>query len=71
MTWNIIKVGLFGPSLKSKPQIHNPIRHNHVSSNSRKFLMEIEPRISGSTTHPKPPTTRQHLDGSHVRIIVK
>lgn len=70
MTWNI-KVRPFGPSLISKPQIHDLICHNHVSSNLVKFLVEIEPKISGSTTHPKPPITRQHLDGSHVRIIIK
>lgn len=71
MTWNIIKVRPFGPSLRSKPQIHDLICHNHVSSNLGKFLVEIEHKISGSTTHPKPPTSRQHLDGSHVRIIIK
>ena len=36
-----------------------------VKSNLEELLVGIKPRMSGSTAHPKPPTTRLHLDKWH------
>ena len=49
MTW-LIKVG-----------IHDHNRQNRVLGNLGELLVGIEPRISRSKSHPKPPTTRLHL----------
>ena len=45
--------GSLNPLLRSKTQIHNLIRHNHVSGNSKELIVGIKLRISKSITHPK------------------
>ena len=53
-------LGSLDPPLRSKPRIHNLIRHNHVSGNLEKLLIGIKLRMSKSITHPKHLTTRLH-----------
>ena len=50
--------GPLDPPLRSKPPIHDPTRQNHVLSNPWELLVGIESKMSRSTVHPKPPTTR-------------
>ena len=62
---NLTKVRHFGPTpLWSRTQIHKSTYQNRVSSNLGKLLVGIEPNISRSTAHPKPPTTGRHPDRS-------
>ena len=53
-------IALWTHPVGSKPQIHDPICQNRVSSNSRELLIGVEPRMFGFTAHLKPPTTRLH-----------
>ena len=53
MTWNITKAWPWGVNHGC-----NPTHQNHVSRNPRELLLGIEPKMSGSSVHPKPPTTR-------------
>ena len=59
--WSLTKVGCFRPHLwGSKPLIHDSTHQICVSGNTRELLVGIKPRMSWSTTHPKPPTTTLH-----------
>ena len=65
MMLNLTKVRHFGPTpLWSRTQIHKSTYQNRVSSNLGKLQVGIEPNISRSTAHPKPPTTGRHPDRS-------
>ena len=57
MTWSLTKLGPFGPTLG---EIHNPTHQNRVLGNTRELLVGIKPRMSRSTTNPKPPTARMN-----------
>lgn len=53
------------------PQIHDLTYQNHVSSNPKKFLMGIEFKMSGSTTHPKASNIRLNSNEYYSRELIK
>lgn len=59
MTRSLTNLGPFGPTLG---EIYNPTHQNRVLGNTRELLVGIEPRMSRSTTNPKPPTARMISD---------
>lgn len=62
MTWNLPRQGHLDPSLENKPRIHEPTRQKRVSSSLGELLVGIKPRMFGSKTLLKLPTTRLHLN---------
>ena len=62
--------GPLDPHLRSKPQIDNPTHQNCISGNPGELLVGIKPRTSGSTAHPKPPTTMLHPNGWSIKVLL-
>ena len=63
MMWKLTKAGPLYPLLGSEPQMHNPTCQNLVLGNPGELQIGLEPKMSGSTNLPKPPTTRLYPDG--------
>ena len=69
MTWNPTKGRAFWTHLWGVNHGYTTHPPDACITNLGELLEWIEPKISRPTAHPKPPTTKLHLDGFLIKLV--